>query len=122
MSDMLMPKNQALVERLRRRFEKYRSRHDECVPRFEHTTNGLSDQHKQETFILRQRYLDSKAKKTGKKSDKSNKHHHNSNSNNQSAQDGNGGLSSMVRINFFNSLTFICHMYKEGKQAFLFSN
>ena len=67
MSDILLPKG---AERLRRRLEKYRNRHDESVPRFEHTTNGLNEQQKQETLLLRQRFLESKAKKSAKKSDK----------------------------------------------------
>ncbi len=65
-----MPKGQAVVDRLRRRLEKYRNRHEESSPRFEHTIHGLNEQQKQETLLLRQRFLESKAKKSAKKSDK----------------------------------------------------
>ena len=85
MNDISIPKGQA-VDRLRRRLEKYRNRHDEAIPRFEHTTNGLNEQHKQETLLLKQRFLDSnKTKKSAKKSDKNKVH------NTQQGQDGNSG-------------------------------
>ncbi|CAG7828796.1 unnamed protein product [Allacma fusca] len=77
MSDILMPKGpgmqgpkDAVMERLRRRITGYRKHHDDFGPRFEHTVNGLNDQQKQETLTLRQKFLESKPKKSAKKSDK----------------------------------------------------
>jgi len=71
MSDILVPKGQD-PDRVQRRLEKYRNRHDESIPRFEHTLNGINEQQKQETLLLRQRFLEPKAKKSNKKNDKKN--------------------------------------------------
>lgn len=68
MSDILVPKGQE--DRVQRRLEKYRTRHEESVPRFEHTINGINEQQKQETLLLRQRFLEPKAKKSTKKNEK----------------------------------------------------
>jgi len=70
MSDLAPPKGQVAVERLRRRLETLRKHHDECLPRFEQSADGINDGQKQDTLKLRQRYMESRAKKSNKKSDK----------------------------------------------------
>jgi mastermind-like protein len=70
MSDIALPKNQAVLDRLRRRIENYRQHHNESIPRFEHTTNGLNEQQKNDTLLLKQRYLENKAKKSQKNKEK----------------------------------------------------
>uniref|UniRef100_T1JCF4 Neurogenic mastermind-like N-terminal domain-containing protein n=1 Tax=Strigamia maritima TaxID=126957 RepID=T1JCF4_STRMM len=74
MGDVLPPKKQAIVERLRRRIEDYRQHHDSCLPRYEIATNGLYQQHKQGTILLQQRYLEPKSKKQNKKSNSEQQH------------------------------------------------
>ncbi|KAE8749016.1 hypothetical protein FOCC_FOCC004183 [Frankliniella occidentalis] len=61
---------QVTVDRLRRRFEGYRKHQTDCIPRFNQSFNGLAEQNIQETLVLRQRYLESKAKRAAKKTDK----------------------------------------------------
>ena len=70
MGDVLPPKRQAVVDRLRRRIESYRRRQSECIPRFDQSFNGLCEQNIQETLVLKQRFLESKAKRAAKKTDK----------------------------------------------------
>ncbi|CAL8081413.1 unnamed protein product [Orchesella dallaii] len=69
-----MPKGQdqgGVLDRLRRRFDKYRKHHEEVIPRFDNTTSSQNQQQKQETVLLRQRFIETnKAKKSAKKSDK----------------------------------------------------
>lgn len=71
MGDVLLPpKRQAVVDRLRRRIESYRRRQSDCIPRFDQSFNGICEQNIQETLVLKQRFLESKAKRAAKKTDK----------------------------------------------------
>ncbi|KAL6256926.1 hypothetical protein P5V15_011861 [Pogonomyrmex californicus] len=70
MGEMLTPKRQAVVDRLRRRIESYRRRQTDCIPRFDQSFNGLCEQNIQDTLVLKQRFLESKAKRQAKKTDK----------------------------------------------------
>ncbi len=96
MSDVAAPpKGQMVLDRLKKRLEGYRNHHDEVKPRFEHTINGVNEEQKQQTNLLRQRYVESKAKKSQKKGDK------------KSNQDSTGGVSRNVSRTFnFNVYTF----------------
>lgn len=68
--EQLTPKRQAVVDRLRRRIETYRRRQTDCTPRFEQTFTGVCEQQSIETNQLQKRYLESKAKRQAKKTDK----------------------------------------------------
>uniref|UniRef100_A0A336LQF4 CSON000975 protein n=1 Tax=Culicoides sonorensis TaxID=179676 RepID=A0A336LQF4_CULSO len=68
--EQLTPKRQAVVDRLRRRIETYRRRQTDCTPRFEQTFTGVCEQQSIETNVLQKRYLESKAKRQAKKTDK----------------------------------------------------
>lgn len=70
MGEVLTPKRQAVVDRLRRRIESYRRRQTDCIPRFDQSFNGLCEQNIQDTLMLKQRFLESKAKRQPKKTDK----------------------------------------------------
>ncbi|GFG38391.1 hypothetical protein Cfor_12425, partial [Coptotermes formosanus] len=70
MGDVLPPKRQAVFDRLRRRIEGYRRRQSDCIPRFDQSFNGICEQNIQETLVLKQRFLESKAKRAAKKTDK----------------------------------------------------
>ncbi|XP_025160488.1 neurogenic protein mastermind-like [Harpegnathos saltator] len=70
MGDVITPKRQAVVDRLRRRIEGYRRRQTDCIPRFDQSFNGLCEQNIQDTLMLKQRFLESKAKRQAKKTDK----------------------------------------------------
>ncbi|CAM1315720.1 Uncharacterised protein g6717 [Pycnogonum litorale] len=72
MGDLLPPKRQAVVERLGRRIEYYRRHMNDMIPRYEQAENGMYDQTKRETLMMKQRFLESKAKKANKKSDNRN--------------------------------------------------
>lgn len=61
---------QAVVERLRRRIESYRRRQTDCMPRFDQSFTGLCEQNQQDTYHLKQRFLDAKAKRVSKAKDK----------------------------------------------------
>ncbi|GAB6023047.1 hypothetical protein CHUAL_007139 [Chamberlinius hualienensis] len=70
MGDVLPPRRQAVMDRLRRRIERYRLHHlSSCLPRYNSNLNGILQQQQQDTIILRQRFLEAKAKKSGKKSE-----------------------------------------------------
>uniref|UniRef100_A0A0A9X9K9 Neurogenic protein mastermind n=1 Tax=Lygus hesperus TaxID=30085 RepID=A0A0A9X9K9_LYGHE len=69
-ADVLPPKKQAVVERLTRRMESYRRHQNDCIPRFNHSFNGVVKQNLQDTLLLKQRFLENKAKRGLKKSDK----------------------------------------------------
>ena len=62
------PKSQAAIERLRKRMEGYRELQTSRLPDYEQTMNQVNSQQMQETLVLRQKYLESKAKKPNKKS------------------------------------------------------
>ncbi|RZF43726.1 hypothetical protein LSTR_LSTR004239 [Laodelphax striatellus] len=68
--DVLPPKRQATLDRLRRRIENYRRHQSDCIPKFDQTFNGLVEQNFQDTLVLKQRFLENKAKRTAKKTDK----------------------------------------------------
>lgn len=70
MGEALTPKRQAVVDRLRRRIESYRRRQTDCIPRFDQSFTGQCEQNIQDTLVLKQRFLESKAKRQAKKSDK----------------------------------------------------
>lgn len=70
MGDVLPPKKQAVVDRLRRRIETYRRRQVDYMPRFDQCFNGFREQNCQETLILKQKFLENKTKRTAKKQDK----------------------------------------------------
>lgn len=72
MNDSLGPcsKSQAAVERLRRRIENYRRHQNDCMPRYDHSLHGLVERDIQETILLKQKYLESKAKRTKKQPEK----------------------------------------------------
>lgn len=62
------PKNQAAIERLRKRMEGYREMQTSRLPEYEQTMNHMNSQQMQDTLTLRQKFLESKAKKPNKKS------------------------------------------------------
>lgn len=64
--DVLPPKRQAVVDRLRRRIELYRRHHNVVLPRQGQASSAVSEDQRQETLLLKQRYLESKAKKAKK--------------------------------------------------------
>lgn len=69
-NEILPPKRQAVVERLKRRIETYRRRQSDCAPRFDQTFSGVCEQQSLETNVLQKRFLESKAKRAAKKTDK----------------------------------------------------
>ncbi|XP_013790706.2 mastermind-like protein 3 [Limulus polyphemus] len=73
MGDILPPKRQAVVDRLRRRIELYRRKQNGSLIRYEQTSNGWNHQQRQDTIFLKQRYLETKAKKAKKNDNKSTK-------------------------------------------------
>ncbi|XP_013175270.1 PREDICTED: neurogenic protein mastermind-like isoform X2 [Papilio xuthus] len=71
MEEMILPpKRQAVVDRLRRRIETYRRRQSECVPRFDQSFTGACEQQNLETSALQKRFLEGKAKRQAKKTDR----------------------------------------------------
>ncbi|XP_041973534.1 neurogenic protein mastermind-like isoform X2 [Aricia agestis] len=66
----LPPKRQAVVDRLRRRIETYRRRQTECVPRFDQSFTGACEQQNLETSALQKRFLEGKAKRQAKKTER----------------------------------------------------
>ncbi|KAK0091296.1 hypothetical protein PV326_003450, partial [Microctonus aethiopoides] len=68
--EVLTPKRQAVVDRLRRRLENYRRHATDCIPRYDQSFTGAREQNSQDTLILKQRYLENKPKKPPKKTDK----------------------------------------------------
>ena len=61
-------KDQAAIERLRKRMEGYREMQSSRMPQYENHVNHHNGQQVQETLALRQKFLESKAKKPNKKS------------------------------------------------------
>lgn len=64
-----MPKNTG-VDRLARRMNDYRQHHNDCGRRFDDTFNGACQQQTLETTALQKRFLENKAKKAVKKTEK----------------------------------------------------
>lgn len=99
MGEALTPKRQAVVDRLRRRIENYRRRQNDSIPRFDQCFNGLVEQNIQDTQVLKQRFLESKAKRQAKKTDKK--------------QNDPVGLASVHVVSFFLFFSFY-FCYTEG--------
>lgn len=68
MGDLSSPKRREVFDRLRRRYEFYRRHQNGSLRRFENTINGLYEQQRQDTVLLHQRWLESRAKKVSKQS------------------------------------------------------
>ena len=66
MGDFAPPKRKDVFDRLRRRLELYRRHQSNTTNRYENAINTIYEQQCQETLIQRQRWLDSKAKKSSK--------------------------------------------------------
>ena len=66
MSEVLPAKRQAAVERLRRRVDLYAKDHQGRYLHYERVGSSVCEQQMQESFALKQKYLDPKAKKTSK--------------------------------------------------------
>lgn len=69
MGETIAPKKQG-ADRLKRRMDNYRRHQNDCVPKFSHGFQGHCEQNSQETYILQKRFLESKAKRQPKKTDK----------------------------------------------------
>ena len=82
MGDFLSPNKKDVYERFRRRIELYRRHQNGKSSRFEPSASGLNEQHRRETLLLRQKWLDSKAKKAPRsrsRSENNSGEHRNSN-------------------------------------------
>ncbi|GIY14140.1 uncharacterized protein CDAR_225392 [Caerostris darwini] len=66
MGDVLPSKSQTGFDRLKRRIEVYRSHQNACLPRYEISASLLYDGQKQETSLLKKRFIESKTKKQKK--------------------------------------------------------
>lgn len=66
----LNPKRQAVFDRLKKRMNMYRKRQNESIPRFDQTFSGICEQQSVETNVLQKRFIESKAKRVAKKTDK----------------------------------------------------
>ncbi|KAK3610115.1 hypothetical protein CHS0354_039895 [Potamilus streckersoni] len=80
MGDFLSPKRRDVVDRLRRRLEFYRQHQDQTFQTYDYIADTIYEQQRQEAYLLRQKWLESKAKKSSKskpKSDTSQAEHRN---------------------------------------------
>ncbi|CAL1538765.1 unnamed protein product [Lymnaea stagnalis] len=68
MGDFFAPRRKDVVDKLRRRLELYRQHHSISGSRYLSSRPNIIEHQKQETLQLRQRWLDSKAKKAAKQS------------------------------------------------------
>ena len=66
MGDFYAPKRKDVVDKLRRRIDLYRSHQESTAVRYNTAQQNLYEQSKQDTNILRNRWLESKAKKAAK--------------------------------------------------------
>lgn len=66
----LTPQKKAVFERLKKRMSMYRKRQNETIPRFDQTFTGICEQQNVETNLLQKKFLESKAKRVAKKTDK----------------------------------------------------
>jgi mastermind-like protein len=66
----LTPHKKAVFDRLKKRLNGYRKRQNETIPRFDQTFNGICEQQSMETNLLQKKFLESKAKRVAKKTDK----------------------------------------------------
>lgn len=71
MGDVLPPKRQNAVDRLERRCDLYRRHQNSCLQRYEQAESRHYETQRQETLLLKQKFLESKAKKA-----KNNKNDH----------------------------------------------
>lgn len=94
MSEVLPPKRQASVDRLRRRVEVYTKDHQERLMHYERIGPTLCDQQMHESFALKQKYLDPKAKKSGSGSSKSSKNNNSGGGSGSSSSSSNAATSS----------------------------
>ena len=65
------PRTQSAIERLKRRMDSYREMQGARLPQYDQTMNQVNSQQLNETLALRQKFLESKAKKPNKKSSSS---------------------------------------------------
>ena len=82
MGDLVSPRRRDVYDRLRRRIEHYRSHNQSHLARLDQPQHGHLDQQRQETLLLQQRWLESKAKRSSK-SNKSNRDTTSQHTNNQ---------------------------------------
>ena len=75
MGDFLSPKRRDVVDRLCRRLELYRRRQNGCHQRHDFGQKAIYEQERQSALLLRQKWLDSKAKKTSKSKTKTDSAH-----------------------------------------------
>lgn len=66
MADFVTPRHSAVMERLRRRIEAFRQRHNLCESRYEAATQERLELERQHTMNLHQRLLQNKAKRASK--------------------------------------------------------
>lgn len=62
----MVPRHNAVMERLRRRIELFRRHHTGCEKRYESTAGERHEMGRQQTFALHQRCLQTKAKRSNK--------------------------------------------------------
>jgi hypothetical protein len=101
---MEVPRRQAVVDRLRKRIENYRKRQSECLPKHDRSFNGFCEQNLQDTMLLKQKFLETKAKRAAKKSEKKTEP--------ASAAGGPGIPPSMAHLH--NSVSTCCHQLSRG--------
>lgn len=66
MADYVVPRHNAVMERLRRRIELFRRHHTGCENRYDSTAVERHEMERQQTFALHQRCLQTKAKRSSK--------------------------------------------------------
>ncbi|KAG5667858.1 hypothetical protein PVAND_015827 [Polypedilum vanderplanki] len=66
----LTPQKKAVFERLKKRMNLYRKRQADIVPRFDQNFSNICEQQSIETNLLQKKFLESKAKRVAKKTDK----------------------------------------------------
>lgn len=66
MADFVVPRHNAVMERLRRRIELFRRHHTGCEKRYESTAGERHEMGRQQTYALHQRCLQTKAKRSNK--------------------------------------------------------
>ncbi|XP_005995392.1 mastermind-like protein 1 [Latimeria chalumnae] len=87
MADFVVPRHSVVVERLRRRIERCRGHHNSCESRYEAVSAERRELERQHTYLLHQRCLQAKAKRTVK-------HRHQQGPPEQGGSRGSGGASS----------------------------
>ena len=74
MGDILTPRRRDVVDRLRRRIEFYRRRQNGIQQRYEFGQKATYEAERRHALALRQKWLESKAKKSSKKSKSDSSH------------------------------------------------